>query len=286
MYTPTQIKKYDDTYFIVDCWHHRILYSSSLNAISEWKLLVDYKGGHSISSDGRIFLADDTDNSALRVFIKQQEEFKQVQLIENICFRPHYTFYDKNTELFYVIGSNGGEIFTLRNQEDMLDIIAHHTFEGKINSYTRSFSIIDGYMYILGDKIYKIDYQQDFNILETYVVPYELQGMNYIERIGDYYYISIYTDGEIHKNPMFIKVRELNLLNEWEFENLYNYMGFGGTPYNISYFDDRYFITEIDQKSGIKSFVVKDNIIEDVRTEYSFDTILQESVERFQSKYV
>lgn len=161
----------------------------------------------------------------------------------------------------------------------------HHTFEGKINAYTRSFSIIDGYMYILGDKIFKIDYQHNFDILETYIVPFEFQGMNYIEKIEDYYYISIYTDGEIHKNPMLIKVRELDLLIEWEFEDLYNYMGFCGTPYNISYFDNRYFITEIDQNSGIKSFIVKDNIVEDIRTEYYFDTILPNSVNRFRSKY-
>lgn len=286
LYTPTQIKKFEDTYFIVDCWHHRILYSKCLNKISDWKVLVDYKGGHSITSDGRIYLCDDTDNSALRVFIKEQERFKQTQIIHKICFRPHYTLYDKDTDLFYVIGSNNGEIFTLQNQDGFLIVENHHTFEGKINAYTRSFSIIDGYMYILGDKIYKIDYLHNFDILETYIVPFEFQGMNYIEKIEDYYYISIYTDGEIHKNPMFIKVSELELLKEWEFENLYDYIGFGGSPYDISYFDNRYFITEIDQKSGIKSFIMKDNIIEDIRTEYYFDTILSDSVDRFQSKYV
>jgi hypothetical protein len=32
LYTSTQIQKIADTYFIVDCWHHRVIYSRKPSA--------------------------------------------------------------------------------------------------------------------------------------------------------------------------------------------------------------------------------------------------------------
>ncbi|MBQ9366071.1 MAG: hypothetical protein IJT82_09860, partial [Schwartzia sp.] len=70
LYTPTQINKINDDYFIVDCWHHRIIYNNMRESnLSNWKMLTeDIRGGHTVASDGRVLLADDTDNNAVRVF--------------------------------------------------------------------------------------------------------------------------------------------------------------------------------------------------------------------------
>lgn len=57
LYTPTHIEKIDECYFIVDCWHQRVIYSSNLTEpIINWNTLSDTLGNpHSISSDGNVF---------------------------------------------------------------------------------------------------------------------------------------------------------------------------------------------------------------------------------------
>lgn len=42
LYVPTMIQKIDDTYFIIDCWQHRVLYSDKMhNELNKWKILTD-----------------------------------------------------------------------------------------------------------------------------------------------------------------------------------------------------------------------------------------------------
>ena len=49
LYTPTCMEKIDNQYYIVDCWHDRVIYSDSLCDIKEWKVLdEDLKYPHSI----------------------------------------------------------------------------------------------------------------------------------------------------------------------------------------------------------------------------------------------
>ena len=66
------INKIGNEYFIVDCWHHRIIYNDNLNdEISKWKTLTDeIIGGHSIASDGEVYICDDTDGRKIRVLKK------------------------------------------------------------------------------------------------------------------------------------------------------------------------------------------------------------------------
>ena len=41
LYTPTFIEKLNGRYFIVDCWHHRIIHASDLNTpLVRWQTLV------------------------------------------------------------------------------------------------------------------------------------------------------------------------------------------------------------------------------------------------------
>lgn len=70
LYTPTVIEKYRDDYFIVDCWHHRVLYHNDLTApVKRWHTLVDSVGTpHSIASDGELFLTEDSVRSKILVF--------------------------------------------------------------------------------------------------------------------------------------------------------------------------------------------------------------------------
>jgi ABC-type polysaccharide/polyol phosphate transport system ATPase subunit len=42
LYTPTYIQKFGDLYFIVDCWHHRVIYNDRLTEpIKKWSTMYD-----------------------------------------------------------------------------------------------------------------------------------------------------------------------------------------------------------------------------------------------------
>lgn len=58
LYTPTMIQKVGNDYFIVDCWHHRIIYNDNLrDKISAWKTLTeDINGGHTLAYDGELYI--------------------------------------------------------------------------------------------------------------------------------------------------------------------------------------------------------------------------------------
>ncbi len=73
LYSPTELVKYGNDYFIVDAWHHRIIYNDKIDApIEKWKTMTDsVLGCHSIASNGHLFVVDDTDHDALRIFKKR-----------------------------------------------------------------------------------------------------------------------------------------------------------------------------------------------------------------------
>lgn len=290
LYTPTMVQKIDDTYFIIDCWHHRVIYNDNLvDNISKWNTLTDeIKGGHSIASDGELYLIDDTDNSMIRVFIKGDNGFSQIQVIEEVNNRPHFILYDDVTDYFYAICSTSGEVLILSNKNGKIVIVDKVVIEELSKSYTRSFNIIDGKFYTVSGNgfINIINYlDMSFDVQESYKVPDELFGMNYITKIEDYFYITSYTNlmGEI--SPKFVRIKDLSMLEESKYEDLYEIFGFIGTPYYINNFDNMYFITEIDASSGVKSFEVINNEIMNITELYYFDGVSLESLERKQSKY-
>ena len=87
LYVPTMIQKIEDTYFLVDCWHHRVLYSESItDNIQNWKTLSDegYKGGHTIASDGELYLLDNTDANEVLVYKKENGAFIKTQTMKGV----------------------------------------------------------------------------------------------------------------------------------------------------------------------------------------------------------
>ncbi|MFW2500146.1 MULTISPECIES: hypothetical protein [Clostridium] len=290
LYTPTMVQKIGDDYFIIDCWHHRIIYNNNLkDDISKWKTLTeDIKGGHTIASDGEVYLSDDTDNSLIRVFEKNQDKFKQIQVIGNIDSRPHFILYDESTKYFYCISSEDGKVWIMKNDNGIVKIINAIVIDEIKNSYVRSFSIIDGYMYFVSGPgyIYKVRYDDNsYKVIDSYKVPDDMFGMNYITKIDSYFCISSYTNKEGDISPKFVRVKDLRDLESNSYEDLYNKFGFKGTPYYISRFDNKYFITEIDGSSGIKSFEVNNDNISDIQTLYYFQGHSELSEVRKQSKY-
>ena len=126
LHTPTEVVKFpfDKNYFIVDCWHHRVIYSPSLRKpIGRWRTLTEVLGGHTVASDGEVYLCDDTDSDAIQVFVKDGAGYRKVQHITlhdkiggTACYydasrrlpRPHYICYDAQSRKFLCAISWGG----------------------------------------------------------------------------------------------------------------------------------------------------------------------------------
>lgn len=281
LYTPTQIVNLNNLYFIEDCYHHRIIYTNDLeNSISEWKTIdYEFSGGHSIASNGDIYVAESTGKNEVVIF-DNNLQFKQKFL--NIDSRPHKTIYDKDTDAFYVISSGTQEIYCFKVDENKKLYINYTKKLDFLNdAYTRGIKIIDGYMYFLSSIGYitVADYKNNYTVINNYSLPDELFSLNDIEKIGSYYYITSTQNKNWEVIPKIIRVKDLNNANNYE--DLYDLFGFKATPYFISSFDDKYFMTEIGtQYNGVKSFEIKDDNIINIKNIYYFDEVIQNSIER------
>ncbi len=279
---PTYIAQYDDTWFIVDCYHNRIIYSDTLGEpLTQWNIMTsDVTRPHTIASDGKVYIVDDTENNRIMVFEKVDGKFINTQIIRDVGSRPHYTVYDEDTDTFYVWSSTTGELFCLRHTEDsnrmyVTDIRKIDILDGV---YVRSFSIIDGDIYFVSGvsdaglpaRIYQCSLD-DLQIKKEIDVPDALAGMVQITKIQKYYYITTSTDKSGDQNyATIIKTKSLENLISGKYEDIYStYFVGGGTPYYISNAGDTYFLTE-HRLSGhsIWSFEVNRNKIVNVKSLY------------------
>jgi hypothetical protein len=141
LFTPTYIAKFGKWWFIVSCWHHRVIYSANLDApIGEWRDLVDgarrtgkgtlphepIKLPHSITTDGKGLLVvessvgcSDGANHSVVVYRLANDanddaepEFQQeVTLCKgNTARRPHRVEYYARTSEYFVYLTNPGTL--------------------------------------------------------------------------------------------------------------------------------------------------------------------------------
>ena len=151
---PTYVTKVDDTYFLVDCYHNQVLYHDNLaSPLTEWKVMTNNMNkGHTLASDGIVYLLDDTENHRILVFEKKEDKFVHTQTFSEIGNRPHYIIYDEGTDTFYAWSSLTGEMFLFRHNPD--DTRMYLTEIRKVDIlngvYVRSFTIIeDGHKQVI-----------------------------------------------------------------------------------------------------------------------------------------
>ncbi|GGG01102.1 hypothetical protein GCM10010912_52400 [Paenibacillus albidus] len=286
LYTPTHIEKVGDEYFIVDCWHQRVIYNNNLSdPIKGWKTLSDTLGNpHSISSDGNVFLVDDTNGNEIRVFVKNGDTFRQTQIIDRVGESPNRILYDAQSQMFFGISAMSQHVFVLSNngEEVVIDKVIRLGYLQE-NSYIRSIRIIDGKLFFVSGpgKIIVADYlSSPFNKICEYKVPFELRGMNDIIKIGSYFYISVYQNGAGEVAPMLIRTKNLESLETSEFEELKEALDLKGVPYSFSFFDGRVFLTEIDTYSRIISFMIVNDNITDIKVHFDMGTPSESSLRK------
>ena len=247
---PSCITRIGEDYFIVDTYHDQIICSDSLTRpLTEWRVVTDQiTRGHTIAGDGTVYLADDTENNRVLVLEKKDGKFLLTQEFAAIGTRPHYVVYDEKTERFYAYSSMTGELYVFRRLKDSSQVVLEdiRSIEKLNGVYVRSFTI-------MGDEIYFVSGNstiiraklKDLSILEEYPVPAEIAGMIQLEKIQDYYYITVSTDAAGSQDyATILRTSDLHALASGEYEDIYSYFVGGGTPYYMGSFDGHYYLTE------------------------------------------
>lgn len=223
LYAPTMLYKSSKYYFITDCLHGRVIYCDSLDTdLSNWKTLNDkVTGVHSIAANERFVVFDDTEGSRLLVYEERDSKIKLNTTLQTPHCRPHWIQYDSLTKRFYALCSNGGIVMTLSANKNTIGIERLDTLNFLADHYVRSFNIIDGDMYFVSGrnqhppKIYLVDYQNDYCLKDSFLVPNEFSNTNYIDKVGSYFYITSLSDSTANKlSQNLVKVLNLRELHE------------------------------------------------------------------------
>ena len=251
LFTATYITKLNGTYFIVDCWHHRILYSSDINSeINQWNVLDDdIAGPHSIASDRNIFVAEDTGRHALKVYAqKQNTEFKLVQVVPNIGIRPHRVLYDSINNQFVVISSGDQRLFLLNYENNELRVVSSELITELQGQYCRSITIRDNLVYMVGTRdivVFHLNKGSIGKYVKTIRLNSQYEGSNDLYFIND-------EGGLLTSTPKRIfHFSNLSQLEEGNAQNLSS--AYKGTPYYISFFDNKLWVPEITEHTAIHS---------------------------------
>lgn len=277
---PTYFTKIGSEYFIVDCYHDQVIYHDNLSdPLTDWQVMTsDIHMGHTIASDGVVYLIDDTENNRVLIMEKAENENGQTYFIPTQEFteignRPHYIIYDSYTDTFYVWSSQNGEMYLFRrdSQSSRVYLTQIRNIPELDNTYVRSFTIMDDKIYFVSGNSNIIEAELDsFRITNRYPVPDELAGMIQLAYLKGSYYITISTDLSGSQDyATIIQVKDLNDLSSHNYKDVYHHFIGGGTPYSITEVEGRYYLTEHRLPGhSLWSFQITDNVITDVTAVY------------------
>lgn len=277
---PTYLTQVKEFYFIVDCYHNQVIYHDNLeDPLYEWKVMTsDLSMGHTLASDGVVYLIDYTENNRILVMERAigadgEALFVPTQEFTGIGNRPHYIVYDTYTDTFYAWSSLSGEMYLFRRgaEDTRMYLTEIRSIPSLDGVYVRSFTIAgDEIYFVSGNSSILLADLSTFEIKKEYPVPPELAGMIQLTPIEDYYYITVSTDVTGNQDyATMIRTRDLSGLSKGEYEDIYsNFIG-GGTPYYLSNIQDTWYLTEHRLPGhSIWSFQVVDNTIQDVTAIY------------------
>lgn len=260
---PTMINKIDNTYYIVDCYNNNVIYNNELeDDLTNWyKIPYDFNQPHTIIGDGKFFIVVDTENNRLVTFRKENEGFIKLEEINNFGSRPHYGLY-KNDR--YYIWDGLCTMYEYSEINEELVINNTYTIQSLEGLYVRSFTYEDGKWYFptANGKISVTD--EAFCLLEEYNVPYDIGGLSYIYKIGEYWYLNVFTDANYDTAySNLVMCNSLAELEKGNYVSLYEEFGLKSAPYYVNFFDDEYYMATLNGGSAIYRLdVCEDKIID------------------------
>lgn len=272
---PTQIVHEGGYYFIVDCYHNQILYSTGLGTkIPDWKVMTtNVKLPHAIASDGSVYLVADTDNNRILVFEWKSGRFQNTQKFENIGIRPHYIKYDAETDSFFAWSSMTGEMYIFRREQGTNAVFLDEVrcIKELQGLYVRSFTISgDQILFPSGDTSYIIVADKDtLAVKMRFPVAPSIAGMVQIMPIGGYFYLTVSTDANYNQSmATIIRTNDLSSLADSVYEDVYYKFKSKGVPYYIESVDGSYCITCPSDSRSVWRFGIENDMIGNVRALY------------------
>lgn len=252
LYTPTQITKLGDKWFIVDCWHNRVIYSTSLTKpIKDWSILdKDLASPHSIASDGTFYAVEDTMRHAINFYKFVNNQFVLVQRFSNLGLRPHYITY--HSGVFKMLSADSGEMFHFQNINGTIVQVLRKRLpliDTSKTMHIRSYAIYNNLIYFTATPNQNsgniIVTDMSYNYVRTISVPATFKDMNHIFFYNNKVIVTA--------TPQAITI--LNTIDEISTaSNKWAAFGFKGTPYYSTYVDSKLFVPEITEYSRVASW--------------------------------
>lgn len=269
---PTQIKKINNTYFIVDANHDQIIYSDNPGTeIRYWNVMTrNTKKPHAITGDGEIYMVADTDNNRVLTFEKTYDGFKALQTFEDVGIRPHYVDYDAAGGMFYAWSSMTGEMYLYQKIPGTKSVALREirSVPELADCYVRSFTIagdvilfpaVERSSILMADK-------DTFEVIREYPVPESMAGMVQVSIVDGFFFITVSTDREYSlEAAAVIRARTLEDLAAGSYDNLYSLFGNNGTPYYVSCFDGACYMIHENAAPSIYRFRAENGAITDIR---------------------
>ncbi len=266
LYTPTLFKKDSNTYFCVDCWHHRIIWIDNSIApdIKKWNILDDkLQNPHSLATDGKHILVDNTDRKEILIYKRVDGKFVKDKGIQ-LPGRPHRIIYDGEEDAFYVVLYDSSDIAEIRINKEVQQV---KVFSAKsFFSYCRSIYLYMGEIFMALDdgSIRKIEFDDEnetIRVLETYQMPSDYYGLNDVCYYRGLWFVTNYTSKDGELRPAIICGKSLPSIENGDYIDITESLGFAGIPYFFEIIDCELFLTEIDTVSSVRKIKVEKDVI-------------------------
>lgn len=254
LYSPTYMTKINGIYYIVDCWHHRIVYSRELNiSIGKWQTIEGLNTPHSIAGNGNMLLVDDGKNDRINCY-KQTKDGLCEACASIEMRRPAKIIYDNITKCFYTIGSDSNELCIIKVTGRETKVIKRIYIKELSNQFVRSISVIGERLFIvcISAKIYELNIQNGIiNVVQEYTLDERIGGANDLCYYNGYFYLSVYQNVQLEIAPDLVRASHMEDFHNGSYESVYTKLELKGVPYFFSEIDGKLVIGQIDNHSEI-----------------------------------
>ncbi|MCL2110062.1 hypothetical protein FWH30_00515 [Microgenomates group bacterium] len=280
--SPTLLAQTSHFFYLIDCWHHRVLFAPSLETpLKNWSALpTRFSFPHSLSSNNQVFLIDSTNHHQLLIFSAADNQLLETISLPSGHHSPHYLYYHSQQKLFYCLCARSQSLLTYHYQNHHLSLKNQYFLPFLSGHYCRSFYCDrnDFYFPLSADFfsspsappvwepsgaaiIHARLTNNQFQLVAEYPLPLPLANPNFLTRHQDFYYLTT-------TPSLFVRFGDFSSLINNRYQVLNDSLPIPSTPYYLSLINKKFYLPFIDQSSGVLSFSP-----ETLESEFLFSTV-------------